>query len=473
MSKLRPMSFKIFAILLCFITMEVYGQKQSKAYKESFDVAADALLNLNTSHADIEFKTWSKNQVLVEATIEIEGATAEEAQTYFEQNGFEIVGNSTKVSVLTRSENSWLPLHGVVAAKNFHIEIPEFPEIEPFFFDLEELKEMPPIPINPGTEFDHKAFEKDGEKYLKEWQKKFFKENDKDYVERLKAWENQMKVRQEELHAKRVKHLEKKADAQAKRIKASHEQRRNSSEKRVWKTIGNDTTHIIIIDGDTIRSYNSSPSIFYGAANGKHTNYKVKKTIKVKMPKGMKIKMDVRHGEVKLAESTKNLNATLAYGSLWATTIDGDKTTIKVSYSPVNVENWNFGQLQAHYSEPVDLKRVLNLKLNATSSEVTIDNLVVSAFIKNDFGPLQINTVDRNFEEIDIALQNATLNCKTPKAPFKLYVNGTSSELTCPSDISLNKTKNHHNVINRGYFKHRNTDKTITINSKYSSVVFD
>jgi hypothetical protein len=191
------------------------------------------------------------------------------------------------------------------------------------------------------------------------------------------------------------------------------------------------------------------------------------------MPKGMKIKMDVRHGEVKLAENTKNLNATLSHSSLWATTIDGDKTTISASYSPVNVQNWNYGQLHAKYSDKVALKEVLNLRLNAISSDVIIERLENTAFIKNDFGPIQINSVSNDFKDLDITLQNAELNCDMPKVPFTIYVNGTSSKLSTPASITFTRTKNHDNTIHKGYYKKQNSGKSITVNSKYSEVVVE
>lgn len=139
----------------------------------------------------------------------------------------------------------------------------------------------------------------------------------------------------------------------------------------------------------------------------------------------------------------------------------------------MNVQNWNFGQLQARYSEKVDLKEVLNLRLDATSSNVTIERLVNSAFIKNDFGPLRIKAVSNNFQDIDISLQNAELNFKTPNVPFTVYVNGTSSQLSSPNSITFNRTKNHNNTIHKGYFKDNNASGAIVINSKYSDVVLE
>ena len=495
MNKLRQTLSKTLVLLLCFITMGVLGQAQTKTFKETFTVSKEAILDVNTSHADIEFETWTKDQIEIEATIEIEGATDEEAERYFEDAGFEILGNSKKVTISTGKESNSLWPHMLGDAQNFRIEMPEFPEVHAynFDFDFEELSNMPMPSIPSMTRFDHKAFKKDGDAYLKKWKKEFEESFDEDHVKELEEWAERMEEKQEKITKKREEMMKKREEMMEKRNEKRKELQEKLAETRVkrreaqkerWALslerkkanglFGNDSSQVIIINGDSVNTYfRGGPSIFYGSSNGLHKNYKVKKTIKVKMPKGMKIKMNVRHGEVKLAENTKNLNATLSHSSLWASTIDGDKTTISASYSPVNVQNWNYGQLRAKYSDNVALKEVLNLRLDATSSDVTIDNLINSAIIKNDFGPLQIKSVSNNFSDIDIVIQNAELNCKTPNVPFTIYVNGTSSKLTTPAGITLDRTKNYTNTVHKGFFKSKNAGSSITINSKYSDVVLD
>ena len=120
------------------------------------------------------------------------------------------------------------------------------------------------------------------------------------------------------------------------------------------------------------RTIHGSPNVFYFSSDGKHKEYKVKKRIIIKMPKYIKLNMNVRHGEVKLAENTKNINASLSYASLLASTIEGVNTDIRVSYSPVVVQNWNYGRLRADYSDKVNLKEVKELRLNSVSSNVVI-----------------------------------------------------------------------------------------------------
>ncbi len=491
MNKLRQLLSKTFVILLCLISIGVYGQKQQKTYKEVYNVSNNSILDLNTSHADIEFETWSKDEVVIEANIEIEDATAEEAAQYFENSGFDINGNSSKVTIRTKAKNSWSHASFLNDTQNFKIEIPDFPDMDrfEFAFDVKELVDMPPLPINPMSEFDHEAFEKDGEKYLKQWQKEFSKGYNKEHLKRLEEWAEKMEKRQEALEQKRSALMEKREKAHEKRAEAHAERREKIAEQRLKSMearqkrnalisernkhlrMSDDSTRITIMFEDSVNRFNRA-SIFYSSER-ENKNFKVKKTIKIKMPKSMKIKMDVRHGEVKLAENTENIDAVLSHSRLWATTIDGDKTNINASYSPINVQYWNYGQLKARYSENVALKEVLNLKLVASSSNVTIDNLKSTAFIKNDFGPLQINRIDENFELLDVSLQNAELVCKTPEVAFTIYMNESYSEFSCPDNIAISEIKNGGSTVHKGYYQSNAANKSIVLNSKYSEVTLE
>jgi hypothetical protein len=215
----------------------------------------------------------------------------------------------------------------------------------------------------------------------------------------------------------------------------------------------------------------NEPNIFYYSSDGENKKFKIKKTIKIKMPKGTKIKMNVRHGEVKLAGNTKNINARLTYSTLLAATIDGDETSITTSYSPVSVQNWNYGLLQADYSEHVDLKEVLNLRLSTTSSDVTIHKLLEQAVIHSRMGPLKINSVSNDFKEIDISLQNAELTFNLPETAFNISIDESMSKLTTPATLKLDKTTLNNTTVHKGYYAKKNSGKSIEVNSKYSEVV--
>lgn len=452
----------------------VFGQKESKTYKESFNVNKDAVLDINTSYADIEFETWNKNVVEIVATVELEGAEKEEAEKYFEGDPIEILGNSSRIEITSTSKK-----FGLFGSQNFEFEFGdldiEIPDIAPFVVEIPEIApfpeivEMPPLPQTKAFKFDYKAYQKDGEEYMKKWQKEFKKSFDEKHQKRLEEWAERMEERSKEME-KRLEEQEKRRDEMEKKRAEIIEQR---IESREAQQEAREAQREVRREMMELREKREGPNVFYFSTDGENKNYKIKKTIKIKMPKSTKIKMNVRHGEVKLAENTRNLNATLSHSSLWATTIDGDETQVSVSYSPVNVRNWNYGQLKTNYSKDIALNEVHTLQLQANSSDVTIDNLLKKAFIKNDFGPLRILSVANDFEEMDVSIKNAEFNFKLPTSATKIYIKGTASDLVLPKSLKLKETKNGNTKILKGYSRGVDDNRSIVITSDYSEVTVE
>ncbi|MFD2101104.1 hypothetical protein [Flagellimonas iocasae] len=456
------------------------AQEKSKTYKETFNVDKDAVININTSYADIEFETWDKDQVEITAVVELEGATDEEAKSYFEKDQIKIKGNSKEIEVRTEGGTFWGGNGSFVYdfdMPDFNIvipDIPEIPEIPSFEFVMPDIPPMPPMPPMPHMDFDYEAYKKDGDKYLKEWKKDFDKNFDKEYKERFKEWSERMAEMAKE-HAEDRKQMEEDrkqlieerkvmAEEQKQLRQEAQEERRKQLEE-VRKQQSEVKRHVISVN-------NGGPNVFYlSSDDGEHKEYKVKKRIKIKMPKSVKLKMDVRHGEVKLASNTKNINASLSYASLHASTIDGDKTNIRASYSPVVVQKWNYGQLKTDYSDRVNLKEVKDLKLNSVSSNVIIGRLANTVLVTSSMGALNIDSVSDDFSNIDITVENGEVDCKVPQVPFKIYVNETSSEFTYPKSISISTSKNFNTTVHKGYNMASKEGKAININSKYSEVV--
>ncbi|SHF32627.1 hypothetical protein SAMN03080594_103355 [Arenibacter palladensis] len=498
---LRKIGF-ITTVILLMCTSVVWGQKKTKTFHENFNVTNEVVLELNTSYADIEFETWNKNQVDITVVVELEDVSEEEANNYFKREPVKIVGNSKNISISTalghrefvtyNTEDIDIDfLHqfnGVGGAHNIAplVELPELPEVM-------ELPPLPPMNIQP---FDYEAYKKDGEAYLKEWKEEFAKGFGKDYESKMEEWSKKMDLKRAESDKRRLEMEKKREEAHQERLeklqeiqsqrmeitgKAQEQMAKSITSGKQLREIQKDMKTITIeIDSADGKSrefifmeerHPTAPNVFYSIKKGGDKNLKVKKTIKIKLPKSTKIKMNVRHGEVILAENTKNLSATLSYSTLLASTIDGDKTYIDASYSPVSVQKWNYGQLKADYSEKVNIKEVENLTLNATFSDVTIENLMQKAFIKNNFGPLAINSISKDFTDLDINLQNAEFRCVLPKTAFNIAVNGTNSELVHPKELHMVKTKNGYNTLNKGYHINKTSGKSIIINSKFTEVV--
>ena len=494
-NSMKLMRFRLITMIVTLTMVGAYGQKQNKTFSEEFNVNAETVLDINTSNADIEFETWEKNQIQVEAIIEIEGATAEQSKSYFEKNAIEIVGNSEKVKISTGSDFSWSFTHSMdalndlnISFPDMHFEMPEMPEM-PELSELPEMIEVEsmlmdlsdmPVPPVPAVEFDYEAYEKDGEKYLKKWQKKFDKGFDEEYQKKMENWNAKMQVkrevmekRMEEMQEKRQLMQEKRIAAQEKRVEKQSllmEKRAAEMEKRMEKRMEEREQQRERLEEERKKHGNKSNS-FYFSNDGERKEFKVKKTIKIKMPKDTKIKMNVRHGEVKLAENTNNLNAKLSYAALIANTIDGEQTSIQTSYSPVSVQKWNYGLLRTDYSEKVNLKEVLDLRLSATSSDVTVEKLLKRMVVNNKMGLLTIKSISEDFKEIDVSLQHAEFQGILPATAFLIEVDGVGSKLTAPASLTLDRTKDNNNTFHKGFNINKNGDKSIVIDSKYSEVV--
>lgn len=463
--------FKSAIGVLLLTTMGVSGQK-SKTYKESFTVDKDATIEIKTSYTDIEFETWSKNQIEVTATVEIVEATDEEAKRFFEKDAFSIVGNSKSVQIRSKG-NERGPFGGRSFSYEYDFDFPDKTFVEPLFEqltipDLPEvlvLPEVTPMPPIPSIDFDYDAYRKDGDKYLEEWKKELNESFNEEYKQRFEEWGNrvaeQAKARAEQREALKEKREE---------IREERERLRGQQREFIKK--GKNGVTILRSDGNfTFQSDSDEPSIFYFSSDGQSKKIKVKRSIKIKMPKSVKLKLDVRHGEVKLAENTKNINASLSYSSLHALTIDGGRTDIKAAYSPVLVERWNGGVLSTKYSDKVNLKEVGELKLSSVSSNVTINKVTDSAVLSNRYGALVINEVDSNFQDLDIRMENGELECFIPETPFTLLINERLSNVKVPSSITLDVSTEMGNKLLTGTYKSANTSKKITIDAKYSDLV--
>nr|WP_299485985.1 hypothetical protein [uncultured Allomuricauda sp.] len=460
------------------------AQEKSKTYKETFNVDSETVLNIDTSHADIEFETWDKNQVEITAVVELEGASEEEAKTYFEKDVIRILGNSKEIDIKTIG-NSFSVLSGNSFDHDFDFVVPDVSFVEPLLesFEIPELPEMPEVivipempalPPIPHLNFDYEAYKKDGDKYMKEWKKDFDKKFDEDYKERFEEWSEKMEKMTEERREQREKLLEQREkmreearavrdEARAMRDKARAQRNELRNERNRERGKYRAERVFRLQSGD-------DSNIFYFSSDGEGKKYKVKKYIKIKMPKSVKLKMNVRHGEVKLASNANNIKASLSYASLLASTIDGDRTDIRASYSPVVVQNWNYGQLKTDYSDHVKLNEVGVLTLHSVSSNVTIDHLRDKIYVTNNLGALEINSVSNTFSDVDITVENGEVDFAIPSVPFSIYVKETSSDVTFPKVLAIGSSKNYNTSVHKGYHINNKNGKTVNINSKYSEV---
>ena len=468
--------------------------QEQKTYTESFEVGDDVVINLNTSYTDIEFQTWDRNRVSVEATIEVDTESKEEAQKFFDSWDFEAVGNRNEVTISTSNNNLVYSFSG---QNDFEFVFPDvdmnaivindnfvFPDIEmQGAFDIAEaLAVMPPMPPMPpmptmNFSFDYEAYKERGDAYLEEWKKEWKENFDEEWEAEMKAWKEEMEARKGELakwKEERQKQLEEVQKAREEQQKARAEQRKEMQEAR------EEARKAMREAREQVREAREEIREAFNEARGQNGYFfhsiqsdqeKTKKKIIIKMPKGAKLKLNVRHGEVKMASNVKNIKATLSHTRLLADVIDGQQTDIEASYSPVIVNNWNYGQLRVNYGKEVELDRVKSLRLTANSSDVIIGTLLDNGIIDGNFGLLKIGEIASDFSAVDVSLDNSDAVIVLPSNAFNIYFNGSQSKVSYPEFLKVKVSNSYGKKIVNGFARNQSTNKSININAKYSDVV--
>lgn len=187
---MKAQQFKLLLVLFCTGLLTANAQKLEKKYTEKFNVNKDVVIDVNTRYTDIEIETWDRNEVIIEAYIQIEEEVDKEAiEDYLEKWKFEALGNKSTVKISSKSSglidihtfdfnapdyNSQLfeSLNNLEFVVPEMPEIPEVPELEFHFPDKFEIPEIPELPELPETpsKFDFDAYRKD-KSYLERWKK--------------------------------------------------------------------------------------------------------------------------------------------------------------------------------------------------------------------------------------------------------------------------------------------------------------
>ena len=246
------MTFKQFkiSVSILLLTTVVSAQKHNKKFSEKFNTNKDVVVNINASNADIDVTTWNKNEVSVEAVIEVEGLDKKEAEKFLKNWQFEALGNKNKVQIKTNSNNYrslgkdnfvYFNSNGNNFPKVYKFQGDKDVIVIPEIQELPEMQELPEIPeivipeINfdeivyglEDIEFDFDKYAKDGGNYFfqwkdgvnnitikskKEWEKfkksKKYKKFKKEQEKRKKELKIELKKSLKEVREKRINRAE-------------------------------------------------------------------------------------------------------------------------------------------------------------------------------------------------------------------------------------------------------------------------
>lgn len=459
----------IVAVLLC---LPVMFFAQTKKLHKTYKTSGNVEVKIDASHTNIVVDYWDKNEVEIEATLETgEKDKTEELLAAWKLN---TSGNNTAVSISSGGGMKW---NGDIDLSGLEKPLASLPQmLEPLMNDLitpliqsmgESMGESMGAPLPPEfsekmgkIKFDYEAYQKDGDKYLAKFEKEIDANFGDDFEKSMEKWASQFEKNAE----KWENNFEMKLDINEKELEKSMEKWAESFGKdmEAWG-----------------ESFGAQMEARFGdSKEGKSkviglSNSKAKKTIKVKMPKNAKLKLDVRHGEVKLSGTTNNLNANLSHSKLTANRIIGKNTRVEAAYTPVNINYWSYGIMEARYVKNFKIDKVKSIKLSSNSSNVNINELEDTGILSGNFGELNIARLGLNFKNLDIDLENSDLELGLPSSAFNFLYSGTQSDIKHPNALKLTSSESYDNQKLSGYHKTKDTGGSISIKANFSEVLLN
>ncbi|WP_299108829.1 MAP7 domain-containing protein [uncultured Tenacibaculum sp.] len=497
--------FKISVLLLC-VTGTLVAQKFEKKFSEKFYTNKDVVVDIKASNAEIDVTTWDRNEVAVEAVIEVDGLEKKEAEKYLNNWKFEALGNKTKVQINANRGNYYsfgkdnfvmFNQHGnnvpgiyrvaphvedevIVLPNVANIEIPEIDFDALVIPDLEEF------------EFDFDKYAEDGDNYFIEWKDgansitikskkewEAFKKS-KDYKKFKKKQEKrkkELKERAKELKKRREEHRKDREKIREEKRKMLEERRRIIKEERAEMARARDELRKINREEikaalakaqeqlkNTRFSYSFSSDSNEFTINGKKV--KVTKKIIIKVPKNATFDLNTRHCKIKLPKG--KVNGKVSYGAFKADAINGGK--LNVSFSPVMIKSLNACTLLLNNVTDAKVASVTNTKIDTNSSEVRIDKILNNVEVINKYGELTILDVSPNYKTLKVLLNSCNADINLSKIKDELIYSIENSTPFYTKNSVMKFSVNEKTKKINGNFRLSTDNNTIEIKGKYTQL---
>ena len=451
--------------LLCATSTLAQTNKLNKTFKTNKDVT----VNIDARHTQVNVEYWDRNEVQVSAYIEGGEENKEKALQNWK---LDVNGSASEVRINSAAAPGGPGDFNMASIQAPLARLPEMiaPLTEMIGPMLEGLSGNPLPPEFYASigeiNFDYEQYQKDGEKYMQKFEQKMEKNFGKDFEKAMEDWarnfekDSALRRKQELKMEAWSKDFEKKmetwGESFGKDMEAWGEE--FGKEMETWAAgIEKEAKEHKARTGENViilRDHSSA-----------------KKVLKVKMPKSGQLKLNVRHGEVKLAGTTNNLRGEVSHSKFSAAEIAGKNTNFKVAYTPVMIKNWKYGVLNAAYVQDLKIDRAESLKLDSNSSVVHLKELGETGILAGTFGELRIDKVAPGFKNLDITLENSDLVLDLPESAFNFVYNGTNSEVKYPQGLKVTSSNSYDNQKLKGYNGNQNAGAAINIHAKFSDVL--
>lgn len=106
-------------LILMLFSIMLSGQELKKEFNESFDVNANASVELQNKFGNIQIETWNKNQVTINVIVSVDAKSEKESQRILDNINVTINGSNTSVKAITK-------MNGKADCKNCEFSIDYF-----------------------------------------------------------------------------------------------------------------------------------------------------------------------------------------------------------------------------------------------------------------------------------------------------------------------------------------------------------
>ena len=506
---MKTYKYKIVALLM-LLAFSVQAQKFDKKVTEKFKVNSDAVIVINAVHTDVDIETWNKNEVSIEAVIEVEGVTKEEAEEIFDKWKFEVLSNKSKVEIKSLSDRFQFEFDGDFDF-DFNFDFPEI-EIEApefnfdFDFDFPELDikvphfEMPDIDFPeieiPEMEFDYELYKNDST-YLKKYKMKVAEQVKKfknsDWKKTMDSMKNsdEFKMKMAEFK-KAAKEMETKMKEYTNSDEFKHQieeakkvseevQKEMLENKEMWKEqaeVAKKATQkaMEIVkkmkeEGKFDEIEKNNENYYFQFNDGKNSKIKVKKYLKIKVPKEATFNLKVRHGKLNVPNSNVKMSANISYGKFVGGIISGNKNDLKFTNSPVVINTINSGNITLKNVPNATFGTFSTANLFANSSDVFIDEVGSDVSLSQKFGKLEISDIDPAFNTLNLILDSTKADLNFSNSDYTYQINSKNSSLDLLDKLTevTNKTTEGVKLI-EGFYNNKASQNKVFITGVYSSV---
>lgn len=496
---MKTYKYNLTTFILLFAVV-VNAQTFDKKIKESFKVNSEVEIVINASYTDVEIETWNRNEVSVEAIMEVSGVEKSEANKILKKWKFEALGNKNTVKINSASSNMDF---------NFNFDFPEIEmplvEIPEFNFDFPEI-EFPEIPEMPQMEFDFEAYKTDS-LYLKNYKLKvseqldIFKNSDfkkqldslrnspeyKKKMEEFKnagqkmaaklkesAWfkeldsmqnrpEYKMKMKEMEEAGKKMAaklkestwFKETEARLNSEEFKRSTEKAKKNAEKGRIEALKSKEKYLkqaelTKIETEKVREEikrlneegkldslkNYSETTYFNLNKNYNSKVIIKKYLKIKVPKKATFNLNVRHGKVTIPESNKKISVNMSYGNFVGGIINGDNNDLIFANSPVTISSLIISNITLKNVPNAAFGTFENVNLFSNSSDVIINKIGKNVTLNQKFGNIIVNNIVSDFKNLDLNFEYAKTTIPLEKLEANYTLDTSKSKLNTVSENS-------------------------------------